>query len=514
MDVSVIIATRNRRDTLRGTLESLSRQTLAPSEIIVVDDGSSDGTGAVVTRDFPDIVYLRREQPGGPAAARNIGVRASRSALIAFTDDDCTPPPGWLESHLAYYVDPTVGAVGGPQVPPVPNFYDQVDFVRYADRFYSGVRRVDQLSGWEGLATSNMSVRRAIFDEVGYFDESFRTGADPEFTRRLVRDGGYSLIVDPALAVAHMKSHTLRSYLRTHFHRGCGAVLLDIREGSLTLRRFLPLPNLRLAWREWGTFRRHFGGGLRRFFQFIALTMLVRWVTVAGRAYYYASVGRALRSDPPAAAAASSDFFWQSNPSPTKLRYLDYARGQTALDIGAGRGFYGEALARRGLAVVAVDLESSGHSGAPLVQARLAALPFARPFDTVLAFDVLEHESDEAAALRELRRLTGQRLLISVPNAADRLLHRYNLTYKHHIDKSHQREYDLTNLRRRLEAAGFALLHLQAEHPVSPALLAEFVRPALLQRPARFLLGALHRLRILYRRELMADLYAVAVPRD
>ncbi|MCP4422159.1 MAG: class I SAM-dependent methyltransferase [Chloroflexi bacterium] len=60
------------------------------------------------------------------------------------------------------------------------------------------------------------------------------------------------------------------------------------------------------------------------------------------------------------------------------------------------------------------------------MQGRLNALPLTNTFDTVLAFDILEHESDEANALQELRRITGKRLLISVPNADDSLLIPYN----------------------------------------------------------------------------------------
>lgn len=292
MDITVVIATRNRRDSLRRTLASLYAQTLALHEVIVVDDASGEGTGTMLAEDFPEVTYLRLDEQGGPAAARNRGVRAARGDLVAFTDDDCVAPPGWLEGHAAYYDDPRVGAVGGPQIPPAPNFYDKVDIIRYADLYYDRVRRIERLTGWEGLATSNMSVRRTVFDQVGYFDEALLTGADPEFTRRAVRDGGYVLVTDPSLAVAHMKTHTLGSYLRMRFHRGCGAVLTDLKESSLSWRRFLPLPNLLLGWREWREFRQRYGGGLITFARYWGLVFLVRWVTVAGRSYYYWTTGR------------------------------------------------------------------------------------------------------------------------------------------------------------------------------------------------------------------------------
>jgi len=205
--------------------------------------------------------------------------------------------------------------------------------------------------------------------------------------------------------------------------------------------------------------------------------------------------------------------WWQVAASPVKLRYLNhYAIGRTALDLGTGAGHYARTLMEREFQVIGLDLQPYKNQGFPCVQARLNAIPFAHPFDTVLAFDVLEHEADEIGALRELRRATGRRLLLSVPNADDRLLIPYNLTYKHHIDKTHQREYQEEELRRKLEQAGFHILHINKEGPVSPAFLAEFIPVKLLRGPVRLALKGLHRLHILYNPQLLADLYVVAEP--
>ncbi|MCA9900772.1 MAG: methyltransferase domain-containing protein [Ardenticatenaceae bacterium] len=205
--------------------------------------------------------------------------------------------------------------------------------------------------------------------------------------------------------------------------------------------------------------------------------------------------------------------WWQQQMSPIKKEYVQqFAQGQTALDIGTGAGFYGRLLQQQGFAVVGADLEPQAAYPYPVVQARLAQLPFVRPFDTVLAFDILEHEPLEAEALGELRRLTGKRLLLSVPNADDSLLTPYNLTFKHHIDKTHQREYGLEELKGKLTQAGFEVTQIARRGPVSPAVLAEFVRPFFLQKLARFLIKALFKLKILHNARLMADLYVVAEP--
>lgn len=202
--------------------------------------------------------------------------------------------------------------------------------------------------------------------------------------------------------------------------------------------------------------------------------------------------------------------YWQSSASPLKLRYLDqYATGQTALDVGCGAGHYGRALRQKGFQVVGLDLEPRPEIDFPCFQARLQALPLSKSFDTVLAFDVLEHEANETQALSELSRVTGNRLILSVPNADDHLLTRYNLTYKHHIDKTHFREYTLEEIGQKLKSCGFHIVEINKEGPVSPAILAEFV-PGWLQGVTRIFIKGLHRLHLLQNAQIMADIYVVA----
>lgn len=206
-------------------------------------------------------------------------------------------------------------------------------------------------------------------------------------------------------------------------------------------------------------------------------------------------------------------FLWRTGASPIKLRYLtQYASGSTALDIGSGQGFYTHHLRQQGFTVVAVDITRLLGNDVLFAQGRLKALPLAGNFDTVVCFDVLEHEEDEQQALNELRRLTRKRLLLSVPNADDKLLVPHNLTFKHHLDKTHVREYTHVRLRYLLEEAGFRIVVLQGEGPVRPEVFAEFIRPRWLRTPARLFIKILHRLHLLYNPALMADLYVVAEP--
>ena len=95
VDVSVCIVTYRARDFLRDCLCSLKENTRLNYEVIVVDDGSDDGTADGVEVEFPEIRLIRLA-PSGLSAARNAGVAAAKGAILAFTDDDCEPDREWL----------------------------------------------------------------------------------------------------------------------------------------------------------------------------------------------------------------------------------------------------------------------------------------------------------------------------------------------------------------------------------------------------------------------------------
>jgi len=100
---SIVIATHNRREDLRGLLDSLAAEG-APGtavEVLVVDDASTDGTPAMLRESFPAVRLLVSETKLGPAAARNLGSRAARGALLLYLDSDGAVAPGWLGEMLA-----------------------------------------------------------------------------------------------------------------------------------------------------------------------------------------------------------------------------------------------------------------------------------------------------------------------------------------------------------------------------------------------------------------------------
>jgi glycosyltransferase involved in cell wall biosynthesis len=156
VEVSVVIPVKNRRDLLRRALDALDVQTFRDFEVVVVDDGSTDGANeeATATTVAGRPVRLLRNEGRGAVAGRLTGVRASCSPILAFTDSDCEPDPAWLatavahlraEAHLAYGRTMPTRPVGPME------------------------RSVNEADG--GLfPTCNLAVRRATYDEVGGFD--------------------------------------------------------------------------------------------------------------------------------------------------------------------------------------------------------------------------------------------------------------------------------------------------------------------------------------------------------
>lgn len=191
--VAVVIATRDRAELLGRTLDALRSQTRVPDEVVVVDDGSVDGTPAVLDRsaatgDLP-LKVIRRASSGGPGAARNEGWRATSSALVAFTDDDCRPRPDWVQ-RLAL-------AAGGADVVQGRVVPDP----EQTDRGGPFVRTLD-VGGSPFFETANIAYRRQLLEQLDGFDERMRRGEDTDLGQRALR-GGAAVAYDPDAVVDH-----------------------------------------------------------------------------------------------------------------------------------------------------------------------------------------------------------------------------------------------------------------------------------------------------------------------
>jgi glycosyltransferase involved in cell wall biosynthesis len=211
--LSVVIPTYNRCATLQKAISAYLNQTAVQSisEIIVVDDGSSDSTRDVTAKlsaqSVTSIRYFRQANKG-PAAARNIGIREARSELILFTDDDIIPGPSLVAEHIEFHRQfpelPTavLGEVTwDPEVQPTPfmRWYGS-DFLFSFAHFTS---RTDL--DYTDFYTCNLSLKTEFVRRSGTFDEEFKVAAyeDIELGYRL-KKAGMRLVYGPkALAYHH-----------------------------------------------------------------------------------------------------------------------------------------------------------------------------------------------------------------------------------------------------------------------------------------------------------------------
>ncbi|MCA1565453.1 MAG: glycosyltransferase [Acidobacteria bacterium] len=237
--VSVVIPVYNGSATIGGTIECLLKQTLAPREIIVVDDGSTDDTVEVLQR-FGDRLNIMRQPNGGPSSARNRGLREATGEFVALTDSDCLPEPKWLSSLIESFDSPRVAGVGGTIKGVDENLISvYVDAIQLLDPGRDAQGEVQY------LVTANACFRRDAVIAAGLFDERFRKpGAeDTELGRRL-HDLGYQLKAAPTAVVLHHHKQTLKIFLKTICNYGEGAYLLgtirpeykwkgDIRKGLI-----------------------------------------------------------------------------------------------------------------------------------------------------------------------------------------------------------------------------------------------------------------------------------------
>lgn len=218
---SVIVCTRNGAARIGACLKALEKQSLPAHEVIVVDDGSADGTGDLVAARFSGVRLLRLEA-GGLSTARNAGAELATGEILAFTDDDCEPDLDWL-AGLAAAFQKGCDAAGGPNLPP-PARTTAEAIVAAAPGAPSHVMLDDTEA--EHLPGCNLAVRRSSYFTAGGFDPVFTTaGDDVDFCWRL-RDRGFRMAFAPTAFVWHHRRPSLRGYLKQQIGYGKAEALL------------------------------------------------------------------------------------------------------------------------------------------------------------------------------------------------------------------------------------------------------------------------------------------------
>lgn len=186
--VSVVIPVYNQADLISRTIQAVIEGHSQPTEIIVVDDGSTDNVRTALQPlldAHPGDIQLVEIPHGGPGRARDAGWRKAKGDIVAFTDADAEPDPQWLRFGVAGFTSDQVGGVEGKVVSDgTPTIFTHQVHNRFGGQFM----------------TANMFYRRAVIEEVGGFKSRYREDSDLAFS---VLEAGYDIPFAPESVVKH-----------------------------------------------------------------------------------------------------------------------------------------------------------------------------------------------------------------------------------------------------------------------------------------------------------------------
>ncbi len=219
--ISVVVCTYNGSRTLGECLGGIGRLDYPDTEVIVVDDGSTDAT-ATIAREYQ--VRLISTENGGLSHARNVGLAAATGEIIAYLDDDAYPDPHWLR-YLAYTFFSTAHAgVGGPNLVPL----DDRAIAQCVGNAPGGpihVLLTDSVA--EHIPGCNMAFRKSCLIAIGGFDPQFRTAGDDVDICWRLQDKGWTIGFNPAALVWHHRRNSIGAYLRQQKGYGKAEALLQ-----------------------------------------------------------------------------------------------------------------------------------------------------------------------------------------------------------------------------------------------------------------------------------------------
>jgi GT2 family glycosyltransferase len=227
--LSVVVSARNERKMLPGLIDQLLEQNYPAElyEILVVDGGSTDGTGDLVRRRYKDRrvrVRVLDNPQRSVSAGRNTGIRAASGEAMVFLSGRCTIPSKDLLADTASILETTgAGCLCRPQ-PLLAHAETQMgDAIARARSTRIGRGPVaPEMAGYVEPPGFAGTYRRSVFEEVGLFDESFEACAGLDFNERM-RQAGIRAYCDPRLAVHEQPPQKLRSLFVEMFRHGRGA---------------------------------------------------------------------------------------------------------------------------------------------------------------------------------------------------------------------------------------------------------------------------------------------------
>ena len=246
-DISISIITYNRKNILKDVIKSLENQTysLDRFEIVIVDDGSVDGTPDVmkeIERNSPcNIHYVRQEINQGKSVVRNISIEKAESNLILFLEDDTIADKYLIEEHVKAHTEGQETAILGEEIRGEDSI--STPFGRYiideARKFFDGIQWLitsESPEGFKGFITFNLSVERNFLLKNGIFDPEFKYFCeDIELGYRLCKKG-LKLVYNKKAIINNFHPPFLDEYCSRHLTRGYFTVkFLEKHPGGLDI---------------------------------------------------------------------------------------------------------------------------------------------------------------------------------------------------------------------------------------------------------------------------------------
>jgi GT2 family glycosyltransferase len=219
--ISVVVCTHNGGRTIRDCCEGLRRLEYPDYEVIVVDDGSTDDTAAIVSAYD---VHLIQTGNRGLSNARNTGLAAAHGEIVAYLDDDAYPDPHWLTYLAATFRSTAHAGVGGPNLAP-PGDGPIAECVAHAPGGPVHVLVTDRIA--EHIPGCNMAFRKSALEAIDGFDPRFRTAGDDVDVCWRLQDRGFTLGFHPGAVVWHHRRNSVRAYWRQQIGYGRAEAMLE-----------------------------------------------------------------------------------------------------------------------------------------------------------------------------------------------------------------------------------------------------------------------------------------------
>jgi len=225
-DVSVVISSYNKRETIGQSIRSVLLQEGVLFELIVVDDGSTDGSSNILDAFLRDErVKIIRKGHSGISATKNIGTANARSDIVYFVDGDCVLDQNSLAMLLSSFTIPRIGCVGG-----------AVRAVNKSNSMANAIELMQNEVERKWPFGANVAYRKEVLNRTGGFDESAEGGEDVDLFLRTTKMG-FGFVYNPAIVVRTVNPESFSSFLNQRYRWGKGFVQLAGRHKEVLTAR-------------------------------------------------------------------------------------------------------------------------------------------------------------------------------------------------------------------------------------------------------------------------------------